>query len=167
MTEDAVRVVLRLRTLGPSGLNPPQTEVVDRLRTLVDEGPIVELDADVWGGSMGVTQTEDRDPDDTRETVAEYEQWAAERGCTLRPAFEWRSTESTGGGEGRHGRVVTPLITLAVHTSEGLQAVYPHVDDGDVRTIHDGIEALESMARDAENTEGEIHERPAAPLQMG
>lgn len=166
MTEDAVRVVLRLRTLGPSGLNPPQTEVVDRLRTLVDEGPIVDLDADVWGGSMGVTQTEDRDPDDTRETVAEYEQWATERGCTLRPAFEWRSVGSTD-DEDRYGRVVTPLITLAVHTSEGLLAVYPHVDDGDVRTIHDGIVALESMARDAEDPEDETRERPAAPLRMG
>lgn len=167
MTEDAVRVVLRLRTLGPSGLNPPQTEVVDRLRTLVDEGPIVELDADVWGGSMGVAQTEDRDPDDTRETVVEYEQWATERGCTLRPAFEWRSTGSTDGEEGRHGRVVTPLITLAVHTSEGIQAVYPHVVDGDVRTIHDGIEALESLARDAGNPEEETRERTVAPLLMG
>lgn len=163
MTDDAVRAVLRLRTLGPSGLNPPQTEVVDRLRTLAEKGPIADLDVDVWGGSMGITQTEDRDPDGTRRTVAEYEQWAIERGCTLRPAFERRSGEPTD-DEARHGRVVTPLITLAVHTSEGLQAVYPHVDDGDVRTIHDGIEAIESMERDDERSEDEPHERPTAPL---
>lgn len=167
MTDDAVRAVLRLRTLGPSGLNPPQIEAVDRLQTLSEDGPIGELDVEVWGASMGITQTEDRDPIGTRETVAEFRRWASEQGCTLRPAFEWRSAGSEDDGEGRHGRVVTPLITLAMYTGESLQTVYPHVDDGDVRTIYDGIEALESMAPtgDDEQSEDESHERLAAPLQ--
>lgn len=162
MTENAIRAVLRLRTLGPSGLNPPQTEVVDRLRTLDEEGPIADLDVDVWDGSMGITQTGDRDPDGTRETVAEYEQWATEQGCTLRPAFERRSGEPADDGKGRHGRIVTPLITLAIHAGEELRAVYPHVEDGDVRTIRDGIEALESMDRDAERSKDESRGRVAA-----
>lgn len=105
-TEDPVRAVLHLRALGPSGLNPPQIEVVDRLRTCAENGPIDDLDVDVWGPSMGVSQTAARDLGDTRETVAEYERWAAKQGCTLRPAFDWRSAESEGDDEGRRERIV-------------------------------------------------------------
>ncbi|WP_336365459.1 HTH domain-containing protein [Halalkalicoccus salilacus] len=142
MSADSVRVVLRLRTLGPAGLNPPQTEVLDHLQTLTEEGLIDELDVDVWGGAMGITHTEERDPVDIRETVAEYKQWADAHGCTLRPAFEWHSAESEGE---RRGQIVTPLITLAVYNGEDLQAVYPHIDE-EVNTIHDGVKVLESMA---------------------
>lgn len=152
--------------MGPSGLNPPQTEVIDRLRTLTDDGPIAELDVDIWGASMGITQ-DDRDPRDTRETVAEFKQWADEQGCTLRPAFEWRSAASKDDAEEQHGRIVTPLITLAVYTEEGLQAVYPHShgDGKEVCTIRDGIEALGSMGNDVEQSADEKSERVAVPLQ--
>ena len=165
MNDDSIRVVLRLRTLGPSGLNPPQTEVLGRLRTLAEDGPIADLDVDVWGASMGITQTTDRDPEDVRETVAAFRRWATEQGCTLRPAFDWRSGESEDGRGGSNGRIITPLITLAVYDEERLRAVYPHVDGDDVRTIHDGVEALESMTRDAEPSENDRNERLAVPLQ--
>ena len=167
MTADTVRAVLRLRTLGPSGLNPPQTEVIDRLQMLTEneDNSIADLDVDVWGASMGITQTEGYDPEDTRETVAEFKQWADGHDCTLRPAFEWHSTKSEAEGENQSGRLVTPLITLAVYTEEDLQAVYPHVEDDEVNTIHDGVEALKSMVRDTEQSEDEQHEKLVAPPQ--
>lgn len=165
MNVDSIRLVLRLRTLGPSGLNPPQTEVIDRLRELTEDGPIDDLDVDVWGTAMEVTQTADRDPMGTRETVAEFERWADVHGCTLRPAFDWRSVESEDAGERRSGRVVTPLITLAVYDEERLRAVYPHVDDDEVHTIHDGVEALESVARDVEQPVDEHGERRVVPYR--
>lgn len=162
---DSVQAVLRLRTLGPSGLNPPQIEVIDRLQTLTEDGPITNLDIDVWGGSMGITQMDDRDPGDTRELVADFRQWADEQGYSLRPAFEWRSTEpeDTEGSE-----IVTPLITLAVYTGDTLRAVYPSVGgaDNDVNTIYDGIEALESMARDTEHTKGGDSQHQERPNQL-
>lgn len=163
MNADSVRAVLRLRTLGPAGLNPPQTEVLDHLQTLTEEGPIDELDVDVWGGTMGITPPEERDPVDTRETVAEYKQWADAHGYTLRPAFEWRSAAPEGE---RKGQIVTPLITLAVYIGEDLQAVYPHVDE-EVNTIHDGVEALESMAKtgDTEQPEDEPSDKRAVLAQ--
>ncbi|MFC7224785.1 HTH domain-containing protein [Halalkalicoccus sp. GCM10025322] len=167
MTTDIVRAVLRLRTLGPSGLNPPQVAVIDRLQTLSEDedGPITHLDVDMWGASMGITQTEDYDPEETRETVAEFKQWADEHDCTLRPAFEYHSAKSEAEGENQNGRLVTPLITLAVYTEEDLQAVYPHVENDEVNTIHDGIEELKSMVRDTEQPEDEQHEKLVAPLQ--
>ena len=160
---DSVRVVLRLRTLSPAGLNPPQTEVLDRLRTLTEEKdmPVTELDVDVWGTSMGITQTERRDPAETHETVAEFKQWADKHGYTLQPAFEWRAAES---GEDEETQILPPLITLAVYSGEHLQVVYPHVDDEDVWTVYDGIEALVSRAADAEQVEDERSENRAVPL---
>lgn len=167
MPADSVQAVLRLRTMGPSGLNPPQTAVIDRLQTLTENGPIADLDIDIWGASMGITQ-DDRDPRGTREAVAEFKQWADDQGCTLRPAFEWRSAESAADGEEQHGRIITPLITLAVYddSEERLQAVSPHVDGEEVRTVHDGIEALESMAEtgEAEQSDGETNETLTPPL---
>jgi hypothetical protein len=172
MTEDSVQVVLRLRTLGPSGLNSPQTEIMDRLQTFSEEGLIADLDTDIWGASMGVTQTDERDRDlvDTRETVAEYKQWADAQGSTLRPAFDWDTIEAENDGEELSRRIVTPLITLAVYTEEGLQEVYPHVDGTEVKTIQDGVRALESMAEtepgDAEHEQSEDETRDdlRAPL---
>lgn len=137
MTENSVQVVLRLRTLGPSGLNPPQTEIIDRLQTLSEAGLITDLNTDVWGASMGITRTGERDPVDIRERVAEYKQWADKQGYTLQPAFDWEVTEGEDNGEELSGRIVTPLITLAMYTEEGLQAVYPHVDGTKVNTIQD------------------------------
>ena len=40
MTDDPVRVVLRLRSLGPAGLHPPQTEIINRLQRLTEDGLI-------------------------------------------------------------------------------------------------------------------------------
>ena len=171
MTADSepVQVVLRLRTLGPSGLNPPQTKVIDRLQTLnEDEDSLVtELDVDIWGTSMGITQTAGRDPADTHETVVEFRRWADVQGYTLRPAFEWCSADSAETGD---GQIITPLITLAVYNNDGehLQAVYPHVDGEDVQTIHDGVEALESIAGPGEpeqsENEGNEQEDLVAPF---
>ena len=164
MSADAARAVVRVRTLGPSGLNQPQIEVINRLQTLTEEGTIAELDVDVWGASMGLTQ-DGRDPVDTRERVAEFEQWATERGYTLQPAFDWRAGESEGDGEAQRREILTPLITLAIYSDdeETLQAVYPHVDGEEVRTIHDGVETLESLAGKTEQSVDEQRELSKSP----
>lgn len=161
-----VRAVVRLRTLSPSGLNPPQTEVIDRLQTLSqeEESPIADLGVDIWGASMGITQTDSRDPGDTRERVAEFAQWADEHDCTLRPAFDWRSADSPTEDHTRQ-QIITPLITLAVYTGTHLQAVYPHMDGDEVYTIHDGIEVLESLPGETEQRGDEETEEPPVIAQ--
>lgn len=136
----SVRVVLRLRTLAPHGISKTQTEIIDRLQWLEADDRIAELDIDVWGGSIGSNRTAGRDPSHVREMVTEFERWADEHDCTLRPAFERRSTRTTG-----EERLVLPLLCLAVYDTKTVQAVYPHVDSGDVYTIHDGVEGLELL----------------------
>lgn len=162
-----VHAVVRLRTLGPSGLNPPQIQVVDRLQLLADDQnhPVTDLDTDVWGASMGSSRAGDQDPGRIQKRVTEFRQWADEHGCTLRPAFDWHSPDSAEKEEERqHSQIVTPLITLAIYEGEHLQAVYPHVDDEGVQTIHDGVEILESMERtgEAKQAEDEISEKESS-----
>lgn len=163
---DSVRAVLRVRILGPSGLNPPQIEVIDRFQTLSkdEDGPLADLGVDVWGTSMGIPQTDDRDPVSTRETIAEFMQWADAYGYTLQPAFEWHSADSEDTGNGQIGQVVTPLLTLAVYNGERLQAVYPHGDGDQVHTIHEGVEALESMAGTGDTEQSEDEQSKNRPI---
>lgn len=112
----------------------------------------------------------------TRERVDEFEQWATEQGYTLEPAFHWRGAESDGDEESQRRHVVTPLITLAVYTAtdieekeegqeETLQAVYPHVAGKEVRTIQDGVETLESIARGAEQLAHDMSEQPVVSAE--
>lgn len=62
---------------------PLQTKIIDHLQTLGTDRPITELDGDVLGTSIGITQTADRDPVEMSETVAEFKQWADTHGYTL------------------------------------------------------------------------------------
>lgn len=159
---EPVRAVLRLRSQAPSGVNGTQTEIIDRLDTLFETGRIAAFDIDVWGTSMGINVPEGRDPGDVRETVAEFEQWAADHDCTLRPAFDRRSTGLIGDDEESQGEsLVLPVLCLAVYDGETIEAVYPHDDGEDVRTIHNGVNALESMATADEHSGDERRDEPA------
>lgn len=166
MSENRIRAVVRVRTLGPSGLNPPQIEVIDHLETLAEDGVIAEPDVDVWGMSMGTTQ-DDRESAETRNRVAEFEQWATEQEYSLQPAFSWRTADSEGDGASQRREIVTPLITLAIYTDtdteETLQGVYPHLDGENVYTIHEGVEALESLTGDTEQSTDEQREQEVVP----
>lgn len=90
----SVRAVLRVRTLAPYGFSETQTEIMDRLQTLREDGPITELDIDVWGATMGADRSDDSAVSPERQRVAEFEQWATDHDCTLRPAFDRRTSSS-------------------------------------------------------------------------
>ncbi|WP_368085909.1 HTH domain-containing protein [Halalkalicoccus paucihalophilus] len=58
LSRNPVRAVVRVRTLGPSGLNPPQIGAIDRLQTLADRGPIDEVQLSRQdSGSLDVVRT--------------------------------------------------------------------------------------------------------------
>ncbi|MDL5360641.1 HTH domain-containing protein [Halalkalicoccus sp. NIPERK01] len=144
-SHESLEAVLRLRTLAPYGIDRTQKEIIDRLRDLVKDGPLTDLDVDAWGAS--VRATGGNDVAAVRETVDEFARWAGRNDCSLTPAFEWRATDSFLDEESERGSVVVvlPLLCLAVYDDGTLEAVYPHRDDDEVHTIHDGVEALESL----------------------
>lgn len=154
----SVRAVLRVRTLAPYGFSETQTEIMDRLQTLREDGPITELDIDVWGATMGADRSDDSAVSPERQRVAEFEQWATDHDCTLRPAFDRRTSSSLLEQDDPKQIIVLPLICLGIYEERTVQAVYPHVDREEVYTIHDGVEALESMRKRSEDT-------PTDPIQ--
>lgn len=158
MSPETIDVVVRVRSIAPSGLNPPQCDVINRLQTLAERGSIADLDVDVWGPSMGIAQNK-RGPTTPRDRVVEFEQWATEHDYTLEPAFKWRSAEceDEGSGHREHRAVLTPLITLAIYDrdEQELAAVYPHIDGEEVNTVHDGVKAVESMSESEQSTDDE------------
>lgn len=159
MTTDPVRVVLRLRTLVPAGIGSVQSDVIDRLQRLEDEGLITTLDIDIWGLSMGVNGPHNRDPIGTRRTVAEFERWAENHDCTLRPGFGRPDARSTADGESeQRGDVVLPLLCLAVYDDATIRAVYPHTTSEGVQTIHDGLDVLESLNPDTGRSDSESND---------
>lgn len=106
---------------------------------------------------MGIRLPNDHDPMSTRKTVTEFEQWAHEHGCTLHPAFERCNRDLIdGNGEGWGNDIRLPLLYLAVYDGETVRAVYPHTDGDTVNTIHDGIDALESMVLGNDHPEKRI-----------
>lgn len=148
MTLESLRTVLRLRTLVPTGINPVQRDVIDQLQQLQNKGVITELDIDIWGSSMGMTFSGNRDPTGTRQLISEFERWADEHDCTLRPAFAQSGAKSSNSGdeiERQTEYAVLPLLCLAIYGDTTVQAVYPHMRSDGIRTIHDGVAALDSM----------------------
>ncbi|WP_148258262.1 HTH domain-containing protein [Halalkalicoccus jeotgali] len=163
MTATVPRAVLRLRTLVPRGISPIQSDVIDQLQECKTEGTIADLDIDTWGSSMGMSISNDRDSTDTRKLLSEFEQWEETHNCTLNPAFGRSDTKSSGGGNIEDGTYTTlPLLCLAVYNDTTVQAVYPHRTSEEVRTIYDGIAALEARKPTREQIEITSSEKPTA-----
>lgn len=156
MTSDSPRVVLRLRTLVPSGISPVQSEVIDQLQKLKAEGIVAELDIDVWGSSMGINVPRNNDPTGTQQLLSEFERWEDEHDCTLRPAFGWSNAKSTADSATEYDEyTILPLLCLAIYDGTTVQSIYPHIAPDDVHTIHDGIAVLNSMRQDNDQMEVE------------
>jgi hypothetical protein len=69
--------------------------------------------------------------------------WADDANRRLAPAFDVESYESEFTGE-TGTALVTPIAALATYADGELVAVYPHVEDGDIVDVEDGIERLQS-----------------------
>lgn len=71
----------------------------------------------------------------------EFVEWADRTGRRLAPAFDVESYESTFTGESGTA-LVTPIACVAAYRDGDLAAVFPHVEDGEVVDVEDGIERL-------------------------
>lgn len=159
MTADSPHAVLRLRTLVPSGISPVQSEVINQLQKLEAKGIVAELDIDVWGLSMGINVPRDNNPTGTQQLLSEFERWADEHDCTLRPAFSRSNAKSTADDATEHDEyTILPLLCLAIYDGTTVQSIYPHVTHDGARPIHDGLATLESMKQDRDQMEVESNE---------
>jgi hypothetical protein len=77
------------------------------------------------------------------EAYDRFAEWADEAGLRLAPAFDVESYESEFTGE-TGTALVTPIAAVATYVDGDLAAVYPHVEDGEIVDVEDGIERLQS-----------------------
>lgn len=138
-----LHVELCVRADAPTCVGAAQERVQDRLGDLRESGDVDAVTTSVWADTPGAL---DRDASEAKQHVddriARFREWASDRDVSLAPAFQTREMDSQF-VDGRRERHVLPVLCLAVSDGDSLVAVYPHVDDGRVRTLEDGLDRLE------------------------
>lgn len=132
------RFELHLRGAVSRHAERQQQRVRERLRSTVES-----VETREWAKRVP------RDGD--AEAVARYEaflEWADDRDVSMTPFFRTRAAYSRDTGE-RYEALVPPVICLAAYRDGELATVYPHVEDGTVRTVADGLASLEAGRLDA------------------
>lgn len=185
-THDDPRVVCYVRSTVPGPVVETVDAAVTRLEQLHEEGSIASYRITDWPPERHAVTEAAGEP--TREDlVGAFERWAAERGCSLEPAF--RRLERPRSPFGRDDdvleRVRVPLLALAVYdgptageptaagpgnegaTSADLEAVFPHTtrpETGEQRT-HTVFEWLRGSDRDRRPGTGALGSDGFTPLE--
>lgn len=117
-----------------------RTVVVDRLSELRSSGAIADFSVEIWPDEV-VVSGRGRHAE-LLETVERFEAWAADRGVSLRPPFETRTSALLVGGS---EEVLTmPMTVAAVHEGGELVGVYSCSDGDRTWTIAAFLDALEA-----------------------
>ncbi|MDT3436233.1 HTH domain-containing protein [Haloarcula sp. 1CSR25-25] len=116
----------------------PRTTAIDQFTELAATGVIDEFDIQTWPEEIPVSQGSGHG--EVLETVDRYEQWATERGLSLRPPFETRTSSLLVGGSTEVLRL--PMIAVAVYADDELAGVYPCTDGETTWSVTDCIDAL-------------------------
>lgn len=133
------RVELRVRERAPAPVIETIDEVVTRLRRLEDDGRLVDLRVETWGGARSL----EIPGSPVVDVVETFRDWATEAGYTLEPAFDRRERSSIV-SETTHTELVVPYVTVAVYDGVELECVAPCSKSDDVFTVHDCLTALEA-----------------------
>lgn len=145
---DPPRVEFRVREHTPAGVYDRQQAVYERLQQLQEAGMISDVSVEVW--EKQVSTGSDTDPDETdhgvrsvRNTYQAFEDWATRNGHALTPAFDTRECGTLVSTD-RREVIVFPVMCLAVYDGEEIGAVFPCSTGDDIRTVEDGLAAIES-----------------------
>lgn len=124
--------------------------VVDRIRTLQEDGLVTDYDVRQWPPKQRTTVDAGTSGRTRTEIISEFERWADQHDCSLEPAFRRRPVPSSVlGTEDDRETVRVPLIALALYQDDREtappQGVVPYTDDGETRTVCDWLEAVEDV----------------------
>lgn len=149
MSEVAPHATLYVRDYTPAGMYERQRAVLERLQRLRGNRRIADVTVASWGSRIPMPDDADSTDVDgaqsVRDTYRAIDDWAAEHGYSLAPAFDTLEVGSLVSGD-KQGVVVLPAICLVLSDGEAIRDVYPCSTDDGLRTVEDGLEALESRA---------------------
>lgn len=134
----------------------PVDRQVETLRACESEGSVDTMLLRSWPDKVTVSQgSSDRE---VLRVVDRFEEWADERGVTVRPPFKRRTVSSPVTDETKEV-LVTPLICLALYHDERLIGVFPHSAGDETYTTTEAIAELrtdEIPTPLGESTVGEV-----------
>jgi len=137
------RLAVYLRTRVASETERRQNSVLGRADSLRQQGLVDEVEVTYWNRlSTGV---------DTRETsdIEAMEEWAADSGCSLVPAFDRHDRHSV--FIGNDSVVTLPVACVACWEDDRLVGVYPHAGPRGHCTVADGLDRIEAAVRSGES----------------
>ncbi|WP_336336987.1 HTH domain-containing protein [Haloarcula brevis] len=116
----------------------PRTTAIDRFTELAAAGVVDDFEVQTWPEEVPVDPESEHG--EVLATIDRYEQWAQERGLSLRPPFETRTSSLLVGGSTEVLRL--PMIAVAVYADGDLAGVYPCSDGERTWSVTDCIDAL-------------------------
>lgn len=123
----------------PSLLLEPVDSHIRTLREAEADGQIDALLLRSWPGQITLSDT--GPASEGVEAFEQFTEWAYVEGVDIQPPFDVRRRDSTITGESRE-ILVTPLCCLAVYVDSTLVGVYPHLDEGEPRSVTDAVAAI-------------------------
>ncbi|MDS0281032.1 HTH domain-containing protein [Haloarcula onubensis] len=118
----------------------PRTTVIDRLSELRTAGALADFDVTTWPEEIALTG--DNRQEALLETIEGFEDWAADRGLSLRPPFETRTASRLVGDS--EDVLRTPMLLAAAYEGDELVGIYPCTDGTETWTIPAFLDALEA-----------------------
>jgi hypothetical protein len=141
----------------------PRTTVIDRLSSLRGAGLIEDFSVTTWPEEIvlsGVNRADER-----LATIERFEEWAADRGLSLRPPFE-RRTASTLVGNSEEV-LTTPMVLAAAYDDGDLVGVYPCTDGPTTWTVSQFLDGLEAGLGEPDPAQSDHETLPATPERTG
>ena len=144
MAGDRPRIELFLRSLAPATGREGQERIVERLRTLDEEGVIRDFEVVLCGECVcpRAATAETGPGERLLNSYDAFEGWADDRGREL-SGFERRDTKSILTGTTVTG-IVFPRVVLAEYRDGALTFVAPSAADTEKTSVSDRLSAYES-----------------------
>ncbi|MDQ2052293.1 hypothetical protein RBH26_17610 [Natronolimnohabitans sp. A-GB9] len=119
----------------------PVDRQIETLQACESEGRIDDLLLRSWPKEIALT--ENSPYQEALESFERFEQWADQRGVSVRPPFKQRTTTSQVTGKTKE-LLVTPLLCLELYADDELVGVFPHSDEttDETFTTDEAIAAL-------------------------
>ena len=139
------RANLYVRSLVPESYNQRQSEIIQRVGRLVDQGVFTKRYVRPCGRQLPATPTEA----DTRtgewllKRFRAFREWATANDCDITPAFEIQEVECSI-TESQYRAMRPPAVLLAEYRDGELVCVTPHCDGETVQTVCNRLSELEA-----------------------
>jgi len=118
----------------------PRTTIIDRLSALRTAGALTDFSVTTWPEEIALTG--DNRQEELLATIEGFEQWAADRGLSLRPPFETRTASLLVGDS--EDVLTTPMLLAAAYQGDELVGIYPCTDGTTTWTISEFLDALDA-----------------------